>query len=281
MKKRPVTPRGRQNVRVNPFDVVGTWLGSAVQWALDLVQTVGPVWGALIAGLAILCECTLFIGLVVPGDTIVVAAATGVRSPLHFAVLFAVVVVATLGGQSIGFVLGRWTGPALRRSRLGARLGGRWDRAAAFVARRGGWAVLISRFLPVLHAVMPVTVGMSAMRYRRFILWATPAAIVWSALYVGVGAAAAGSFRALEGELHVAGYLFAGMLLGGAILAFVGKHVLARAAEEDARIAAEGAAESAPRAAPAVDPPPLPESPPVLGTGPAPTGRMEGDEPAA
>jgi len=238
---------------VNPFDAVGVWLGSVVQWALDLVQAVGPVWGTVIAGLAILCECTLFLGIVVPGDTIVVAAATGAAGPLHLAVLFATVVVATLAGQSLGFALGRWAGPAIRRSALGRRLGGGWDRADAFVARRGGWAVLISRFLPVLHALMPVTVGMSTMRYRRFLAWAAPASVLWSTLYVGVGAAAAGSFRALQGELHVAGYLFAGMLLAAAVLAFVGKRMLGRAAEEDR----------------------------APGAGRVPPGRMEGDEPAA
>ncbi len=218
---------------MNPFDVFGTWLGGVVQWALDRVQAVGPVWGTVVAGLAILCECTLFLRIVVPGDTIVVAAATGVRSPLHFVVLLVTVIVATLVWQSLGFLLGRWAGPALQRSGLGRRMGNGWDRAAAFVARRGGWAVLISRFLPVLHALMPVTVGMSWMPYRRFIAWAAPAAVIWSILYVGVGTAAAGSFRALEDRLHLAGYLFAAVLILAVIIGLIGKRLLGRATEAD------------------------------------------------
>jgi len=257
---------------VNPFDAVGLWLGGVVQWALDLVQTVGPVWGTLVAGLAILCECTLFLGIVVPGDTIVIAASTGVRSPLHFVVLLVTVVVSTLIGQSLGFLLGRWAGPAVRRSALGRRLGNGWDRAAAFVTRRGGWAVLISRFLPVLHALMPVTVGMSRMPYRRFIAWAAPAATVWALLYVGVGAAAAGSFRALEGRIHVAGYLFAGVLIAGVVIGLVGKRLLGRATEAD----------TTPEAAADSDPVPLDAAPvPAPGEETDPAGRMEGDEPAA
>jgi len=220
----------RQNVSVNPFEWLGVWLGHVITWALDLVQVIGPVWGTVIAGVAILLETTLFVGLVVPGDTLVVAAATGVRSPLHFAVLFIVVVIATLAGQSLGFLLGRFAGPAIRRSRLGRRLGPAWDRAAELIDRRGGYAVFVSRFLPIFHALMPVTVGMSPMTYRRFIAWATPAAAIWAGMYITVGAAAAEAFRALVDHLHFAGYVFAGGLIALAVLAWLGKRLLARTA---------------------------------------------------
>ena len=218
---------------MNPFELLGAWLGQVIAWALDVVEYVGPVWGTVIAGVAILLETTLFVGLIVPGDTLVVAAATGVRDPIHFAVLFVVVVIATLAGQSIGFLLGRLAGPAIRRSRLGRRLGPAWDRSTRFIERRGGIAVFVSRFLPVLHALMPVTVGMSPMPYRRFITWATAAAIIWGAGYVTVGTVAAESFRALSKQLHLAGYVFAGVVLAFAILTIVAKRLLARAAEPD------------------------------------------------
>lgn len=255
---------------MNPFDVFGTWLGEVVQWALDLVQAVGPVWGTVIAGLAILCECTLFLGILVPGDTLVIAAATGVRSPLHCIVLVVTVIVATLAGQSLGYLLGRWAGPAIRRSRLGRRFGNGWDRAAAFVTRRGGWAVLISRFLPVLHALMPVTVGMSRMPYRRFIRWAVPAAVIWSILYVGVGTAAAGSFRALEGQLHIAGYLFAAILVLAVVVGLIGKRWLSHATAVD----------TAPETT-AAEVIPISSSSEGPDEDPGATGRMEDDEPAA
>ena len=219
----------RQNVTVNPFEWLGVWLGHVITWALDLVQVIGPVWGTVIAGLAILLETTLFVGLVVPGDTIVVAAATGVRDPLHFAVLFVTVVVATLAGQSLGFLLGRLAGPAIRRSRLGRRLGHSWDRAAELIDRRGGFAVFVSRFLPVLHALMPVTVGMSPMRFRRFLAWAAPAAAIWAGVYIAVGSLAAEAFRALVDRLHLAGYVFAGGLILVVVLLWLAKRLLVRA----------------------------------------------------
>ena len=216
---------------VGPIESLGSWLSQVISWALHLVEAVGPVWGTVIAGVGMLLETTLFVGLIVPGDTIVVAAATAVSDPVHFVVLTVVVVVTSLCGQSLGFLLGRLAGPTIRRSRLGRRLGASWDRASALLERRGGIVVFISRFLPVFHALMPVAVGMSAMSLPRFLAWAAPAALIWGAAYVGVGAAAAESFRALTDHLHLAGYVFVGVILVFVLLVMVGKRLLARATE--------------------------------------------------
>ena len=50
--------------------------------------------------------------------------------------------------------------------------------------------MFVSRFLPVLHSLVPLTVGMSTMRYRRFIAWTLPACLIWATAYVTVGATA-------------------------------------------------------------------------------------------
>jgi len=219
---------------MNPFEAFGHWLGSIIAWVLSVLEVVGPIWATVAATVAIFLETTIFLGLIVPGDTIVVAAATTIRTPTEFIVLTVAVIAGTLGGQSVGFLLGRLVGPALRRSWLGRRLGDRnWDRATRYAAKRGGIAVFISRFLPVLHALMPVTVGMSPMRFRRFIAWAAPAAIIWAFAYVSVGVVAAESFRAMVDQLHYAGYIFAGAIVVFGLVVLLVKRIIARRAERD------------------------------------------------
>jgi len=233
---------GRDTGGVNPFEAVGTWLSWIVQWVLDAIVAIGPVWSTFAAGAGIFLETTLFVGLVIPGDTIVVAAATSVGDPVHFVVLTLVVILCTLAGQSVGFLLGRWVGPALRRSALGRRVGPAWDRAAVYVERRGGIAVFVSRFLPVLHALMPVTVGMSAMRYRRFIAWAAPAAVIWALAYVTAGAVAGIAFRQLlVDNLHYAGYVFAGAIVLFFVVVWLVKRRLAKSEEADSTVEADAA----------------------------------------
>ncbi|PPG64910.1 MULTISPECIES: DedA family protein [unclassified Rathayibacter] len=197
---------------------------------LDFVVSVPPVWRTLLAGLAIFFETTILAGLVVPGDTIVIVSATGVTSPLQFVALAVTVVIGALCGESVGFYLGRWFGPRIRASRLGRRLGEKnWLKAERYLARRGGFAVFLSRFLPVLHSLIPLTVGMSGMRYRTFMAWTIPACVLWSSAYVGVGAAAAGSYRELSESLHGAGYVFVGVIVVFALLVLLGKKLLNRA----------------------------------------------------
>jgi len=181
---------------------------------LDVVSSVDPVLRTLLAGLAILLETSFLVGLIVPGDTVLIVASTAVTSPVEYFSLMIAVICGAVIGESIGFALGHHFGPYIRRSRLGRRISEtNWVRAENYLERRGGVAVFISRFLPVLHSLIPLTVGMSPMRYRTFIAWTVPACVLWSAAYVSVGSAAAGTYREVSGRLHTAGYLFVGVIV--------------------------------------------------------------------
>lgn len=202
-------------------------MNEALTWTLDLVQSVDPILRTLLAGVGIMLETSILVGLIVPGDTIVLVASTAVGSPVEYAALVIAVIVGALCGESIGFALGRFFGPRLRASRLGARLGRQnFDRAEAYLAKRGGIAVFLSRFLPVLHSLIPLTVGMSPMRYRTFMAWTAPACVIWAFAYVTVGSLAAGSFRELSQELHGAGYVFVAVIAVFVGVVFVVKKIL-------------------------------------------------------
>ncbi|HOB57445.1 MAG: DedA family protein [Microbacteriaceae bacterium] len=208
-------------------------MNDIILWLLDVVQSVDPVLRTALAGFGILLETSVLVGLVVPGDTIVIIAATAVESPVQFVALVLAVISGALIGESIGFALGRFFGPRIRMSRLGRWLGERnWVRAETFLKRRGGVAVFISRFLPVLHSLIPLTVGMSPMRYRTFIAWTLPATTIWTLAYVSVGAFAAGTFRELLDRLHYAGYIFAGIIVVFAVVVWLVKRRLERAVDD-------------------------------------------------
>lgn len=196
---------------------------------IGFVQGVDPVLRTIVAGVAIFLETSLLVGLLVPGDTVVIVASTAIASPVEYAWLVAVVIAGSLGGQSVGFAIGRWFGPRIRTSRLGRRIGGEnWGRAERFVARRGGIAVFVSRFLPVFHALTPVTVGMSTMPFRRFMTWTVPACLVWAFAYASIGWAAAGTYEELSDRIHGAGYVFVGIIVAFLALAWLLKTLLGR-----------------------------------------------------
>ena len=213
----------------NPIEWFGELLNGGLVWILAVVQSVDPILRTILAGIGILLETSIFVGLIVPGDTIVVVAATAVSGPLEYFALALAVIVGAICGESIGFLLGRYFGPRIRVSRLGRRLGEKnWVRAENYIDRRGGIAVFISRFLPVLHALVPLTVGMSTMSYRKFMAWTLPASTIWSFAYVSVGSFAADSFTALINRLHYAGYLFVGIVLVFSVVVVVVKKMVER-----------------------------------------------------
>jgi len=202
-------------------------VNDVLTWLLDAVQSVDPILRTLLAGIAVMLETSVLIGLIVPGDTIVVVAGTAVGSFTEGVALVIAVIIGALIGESIGFWLGRWLGPRIRFSRLGRRVGeDNWTRAELYLRRRGGPAIFLSRFLPVLHSVVPLTVGMSGFSYRRFLAWTAPACAIWAVLYVSVAAGAAEAYRELSDRLHWAGYIFVGIIVAFGVLVWVAKKII-------------------------------------------------------
>jgi membrane protein DedA with SNARE-associated domain len=139
------------------------------------------------------------------------------------------VLIGSLIGETIGFAIGRFFGPRLRTSRLGQRIGEKnWNAADALVEKRGGIAVFISRFLPVLHSLVPAVAGMTKMPYRIFIIWTFFACAIWASLYVGVGYLARTSYERLSGDLRIATLVGIGILIVFLVIIAASKKALNR-----------------------------------------------------
>ncbi len=204
-----------------------------IDWLISTVQSVDPLLRNLIAGLAIMLETSLFVGLVIPGDTVVIVASTAVSNWFDFGWLLGAVLLGSLIGESLGFLIGRLFGEKIRFSRLGQKLGeSNWQLADTFVETRGGLAVGISRFLPVLHSLVPVTAGMTRMKYKVFIRWTVAACAIWASAYVGVGYAARGAYEQLAGSLKFGSLIFVAIAVALTVLIHFAKKRLERKAEQ-------------------------------------------------
>ena len=177
-------------------------------------------------------ETSLFLGLIVPGDTVVIVAGTAVANYGDFFGLLLAVLFGSLIGESLGFLLGRVFGSRLRASKLGQKIGERnWQLADTFVETRGGIAVAISRFLPVLHSLVPVVAGMTKMRYRVFIAWTFGACAIWAGAYISLGWIAGASWQQFSSDLKWGGIIFAAIIVVIAIVFHFAKQRLEKAAE--------------------------------------------------
>ena len=163
-----------------------------------LLAVQGPLLYALVAAV-VFVEDALFVGFVVPGETAAVLG--GVAPSLGRASLpgmMVTVVAAAIVGDSVGYEVGRHHGPRLVASRMLRSRRERLDRAREFLARRGGAAVFLGRFVAFFRAVMPALAGTAGMRYPRFLVFNAAGGIVWGAGVVLLGYLAGNSYAAVE-----------------------------------------------------------------------------------
>ncbi|MFD5824175.1 DedA family protein [Lentzea sp. NPDC060358] len=152
-----------------------------------------------VTGALTLAECTLGVGFLAPGETALLLASTTVTTVPRFVVMWLVVTVCAVAGDSIGYYLGRRYGDRLRDSRMVRRMGQQhWDRAGELLRRRGAWAVFVARFLPVVRTLVPASAGASKLEYRRFLPASIAGAACWAALHIGIGSAAGASAKYVE-----------------------------------------------------------------------------------
>ncbi len=91
------------------------------------------------------------------------------------------VIAAAIAGDSVGYEVGRRFGPRILRSRVLDKRRERLDEARHFLARRGGSAVFLARWVAFFRAVMPALAGTARMPYARFLVFnESPRSRPWS-----------------------------------------------------------------------------------------------------
>jgi len=133
-------------------------------------------------------ESGLGLGMIVPGETVIVVLAATMRSPLEMVLLGVVVMIGACLGDHVGYLLGRRYGDSLRETGVVRRLGRRhYDRATELLRRRGGLAVFVTRLVPIVRTLTPAAAGASGLEYRRFAPASLAGSATWAAAYVGGG----------------------------------------------------------------------------------------------
>ena len=178
------------------------------------------LWLYLIAGALAFAEAALLVGFVLPGEIALLVAGYFCKyGPLNVWVMAVVAVVCAIGGDSVGFEVGRKYGPTLRRSRLGHWIGERrWAAVDAALHRHGGKAVLIGRFTALLRALVPSMAGMSGMRYRTFLLYNAAGGVIWGAGCVFLGYLFANALNTVSSYLTWLPFAVIAIALVGALL---------------------------------------------------------------
>ena len=190
-----------------------------LHYLLDLVARLGH-WSYLVIFLAAALECAAFVGLLVPGESLMLA--SGFFSQQGLLQLDAVLVVSFLGaiiGDNIGYQLGCRLGREwlLHHGRRFGLKPARVARAEEFFSRHGGKAVFFGRFIGFARALVPFVAGASRMPFRQFLGYNALGAALWSVGFVLLGYFLGASWRVAERWIGRTS-----MILGGIIVLIIG-----------------------------------------------------------
>ena len=127
------------------------------------------MWGGYVAlTIIIFAETGLLIGFFLPGDSLLVSAGLiASRGTLDVWLMCAILSVAAILGQTVGYAIGKAAGPQLfaredsmffKRSHL--------QRAHDFYEKHGGVTIVLARFMPIVRTFVPVVAGAARMSYR-------------------------------------------------------------------------------------------------------------------
>lgn len=162
-----------------------------------LKHLIDPNWimahgGLFLVAFIIFAETGLFIGFFLPGDSLlfitgmIIASADAANSapfnshPVNLVFWIVVFSVCAVIGNVVGYWFGRKSGPLLferRETWLFKRK--HLHSAKEFYEKRGGGAIIIARFLPIVRTFAPIVAGIVNMDFKKFFFYNVIGALAW------------------------------------------------------------------------------------------------------
>ncbi|HET9677023.1 MAG TPA: VTT domain-containing protein, partial [Solirubrobacterales bacterium] len=155
----------------------------------DISETLGA-WTYLLVGAFAFAETGAFVGLVVPGETVMLlGGAVAGQGAIDIYLLIAVAWFAAWLGDTTSFFLGRRLGRSFVLDH-GPRVGishERFEKVEDYFGRHGGKTIFIGRFISLVRAFAPFIAGSSGMQYRAFVPYSILGTGLWATAHILVG----------------------------------------------------------------------------------------------
>lgn len=144
------------------------------------------IYGYYIVFTLLFLENLFLLGLVIPGETVLIAAAAfSAQGTLEIAYVITVAVIASITGNTVGYFIGRRGGRPLIE-----KYGGRFVSTEKIIAAEqyfddhGTKTVFIGRFAAGIRTFVPLLAGAAKMNFAKFLAYTSAAIILWT---VGIG----------------------------------------------------------------------------------------------
>ncbi len=152
---------------------------------LNTVIATYGVWTYSILFLIVFCETGLVVTPILPGDSLLFAAgAFAAAGSLNVWVIFVLLTVAAIIGDSVNYQIGHYIGPRVFTGNVRFLKKEYLDRTHRFYEKYGGKTIIIARFVPIVRTFAPFVAGVGAMTYPRFLAYNVIGGLLWVILFV-------------------------------------------------------------------------------------------------
>jgi undecaprenyl-diphosphatase len=183
----------------------------------DIASALGA-WTYALVGVMAFLETGAFVGLVAPGETVVIAGGViAGQGEIDLIPLIGLVWICAVLGDTTSFFIGRRLGRRFLE-RHGPRVKitpERLHQVEGYFDRHGGKTILIGRFIGLVRALAPFIAGSSGMPYRRFIPYSIVGTGLWSTVFCVLGYI---FWRSFDQVAHIAGQAIFGFGLTVAVI---------------------------------------------------------------
>ena len=190
-------------------------MSSYIAYLQQVVSWLGghPGWAGLIIAAITCAEALAFVGMLVPGATLMIGAGALVGlGVLDFWSTLAWAVAGAVIGDGVSFWIGHRYKDRLRALRPLRERPALLERGEAFFHRHGGKSVLLARFIGPVRPIIPVVAGMLGMAPARFYFYNVLSALAWAPAHLLPGMAF-GMSLALAGQVAARLALLLGALV--------------------------------------------------------------------
>ena len=170
----------------------------------DIAKALGA-WTYVLVGVLAFLETGAFIGLVAPGETVVIAGGViAGQGEIQLIPLIGLVWLCAILGDTTSFYIGHKLGRGFLE-RHGPRVKithERLEQVDGYFDRHGGKTILIGRFIGLVRAIAPFIAGSSQMAFRNFFPYSVVGTGLWATTFCVLGYV---FWRSFDQVAHIAG----------------------------------------------------------------------------
>ncbi|HVY55919.1 MAG TPA: DedA family protein [Thermodesulfobacteriota bacterium] len=137
----------------------------------------------------IFAECGVFLGIFLPGDSLLFTAGfLASQGYFNLELLMVICFAGAILGDNFGYAFGRRVGPAIFKKEDSLFFHKKHlERAAQFYEKHGGKTVILARFIPVIRTFAPILAGVGKMNYKVFLLYNLAGGALWAVGLTALG----------------------------------------------------------------------------------------------